>query len=101
MAMNRPIGTPAARPLRMPASRVRSSSEPGKPWTGSPGVAWDDGGSVLSGPDQGGDTDHRGHEDPDGEEVASHRAHAPLLAVAGRGLAAKLQPGGGAVMPPP
>src|SRR5215218_11282769 len=92
--MNSPVGTPAPRPLRMPASRVRSSSEPGRPWTGS----------VLSGPDQGGDADHRGHEDPDGEEITSHRAHAPLLAVAvarSRGLAAQLQPGGGAVVPPP
>src|SRR5215211_6384007 len=103
--MNRPAGTPAPRPLRIPASRVRSNSEPGRPWTGPPGAARGDssgrpgrpdGGSVLSGPDQGGDADHRGHEDPDGEEIASHRAHAPLLAVAGARLAAQLQPSGGA-----
>src|SRR4029450_10826063 len=91
--MNSPIGTPAARPVRMPFSRVRSSSADGRPCTGPPpaarggggagGAGWGPGwGSVLSGPDQGGDADHRGDEHADGEEIASHRAHAPLLAAA-------------------
>src|SRR5512132_3972591 len=73
--MNRAVGTPAARPVRMPVSRVRSSSPVGRAR----------GGSVLSGPDQGGDADHRGDEDADGEEIASHRAHAPYAG--GRGCA--------------